>query len=268
MKIIYLLPLTFVLTIFCNPAYSQLNRLRNKIENKAEDAAIDALFGKKKDNNTSSSDGNSEYSEDENSSGSRNRARNTGGAGLTTTPPDVNKYLTEAEASYATSSYGKARSALQQAMLGVEMEIGHQILNSLPESINGLNKEESSDQVASAGYGWAGLTIQRIFTNGDDKEFQVLVANNSVMLSAVNLYLLNGGYSQSSGEQQNWKQTTLKGHKAVISYDEYDGYKLSVPIGQTSLINFEAINFANEDEVMQAAEKIDIDGIMKKLGEQ
>ena len=88
------------------------------------------------------------------------------------------------------------------------------------------------------------------------------------MMSAVNMYLANGGYSQQTGGQQNWKQTKVKGHKAIIEYDENSGYKLSVPLGQTSLIVWEGINYANEQEMMTSANSFDIDGIKKMLGEK
>ena len=54
----------------------------------------------------------------------------------------------------------------------------------------------------------------------------------------------------------------------MIEYNEGSGYKLSVPVGQSSLIVWEAINFASEQEVMNAANAFDIDGIKKMLGEQ
>ncbi len=87
-------------------------------------------------------------------------------------------------------------------------------------------------------------------------------------MSAVNMYLTSGGYAQSTGGQQNWKQTKVKGYRAVIEYNEGSGYKLSVPVGQSSLIVWEAINFASEQDVMNAANAFDIDGIKKMLGEQ
>jgi hypothetical protein len=43
---------------------------------------------------------------------------------------------------------------------------------------------------------------------------------------------------------------------------------LSVPLGQSSLIVWEAVNFATEQEVMAAANTFDIEGIKKMLGEQ
>jgi hypothetical protein len=266
MKILYLLLISFAFSLLLSPAYGQLYRLKNKVENKVEDAAIDAIFGKKKDKNSES---DSDYSEggDSSTGSGRSRASNKGGAGLVTTPPDVNKYLTEAETSYNSTSYNKARSALQQAMLGVELEIGQLILKSLPESISGLNKDEKADQVTSTGYGWAGLTINRVYSDGDDKEFQVTIANNSTYLTAMNMFMTSGTYAQT-GEQQNWKKTTVKGHDGIISYDDYDGYKLSVPLGQSSFLVFQGINFADEADMMVAANVVDIDDIKMKLGEQ
>ncbi|EJF09235.1 hypothetical protein [Pontibacter sp. BAB1700] len=114
----------------------------------------------------------------------------------------------------------------------------------------------------------AGLTIMRQYTDNSEKELRVMVANNSVMLSAVNMYLANGGYTQTSGEQQNWKQTRVKGHRAVIEYDDASGYKLTVPMGQSSLLVYEGVNFKNEQEMMTAANAVDIDGIKKMLGEK
>jgi hypothetical protein len=153
-------------------------------------------------------------------------------------------------------------------MLGVELEIGNKILKSLPESVSSLNKDVSADQVTSTGYGWAGLTIHREYNDTKEKELRITVANNAMWMSAVNMYLSSGGYAQQTNGQQNWKQTKVKGYRAVIEYDQSSGYKLSVPIGQSSLIVYEGVNFANENDMMTAANTIDIDGIKKMLGEQ
>lgn len=153
-------------------------------------------------------------------------------------------------------------------MLGVELEIGNKILKSLPESISGMSKDQSADQVTSTGYGWNGLTIHREYNDSNDKELRVTVANNSVWMAGVNAYLANGGYAQQTNGQQNWKQTKVKGNRAIIEYDESSGYKLSVPLGQSSLIVYEGVNIASEADMMKAAEAVDIDGIKKQLGEQ
>jgi hypothetical protein len=251
------------------------NRLKNKVANKGEQKAgeaIDNLFNGKKKNQNSSNGGNangqSNTGSSNGSNGSGNNPSNKGGGGLVSTPPDVKQNLTDAEAAYKKSSYGEARYAVQQAMLGVELEIGNKILKSLPESISGLKKEDNADQVTSTGYGWAGLTIYREYNDTKDKEIRVTIANNSVWMAGVNAYLANGGYAQQTNGQQNWKQTKVKGNRAIIEYDESSGYKLSVPLGQSSLIVYEGVNIASEGDMIKAAETLDIDGIKKQLGEQ
>jgi hypothetical protein len=251
-----------------------LDRLKNKVGNKTEQKAgqeIDKLFGGKKNqsgNQTGQTGqtGSGGQQGGQNGTGGGNNPSNTGGGGLISTPPDVNQNLADAEAAYKKNSYGEARYSVQQAMLGVELEIGNKIIKSLPESVSGLNKEAESDQVTSTGWGWAGLTIHREYST-KDKQFSVTIANNSVLMAGVNAYL-SGGYAQQTGGQQNWKQTKVKGYRAVIEYSEGSGYELSVPIGQSSVIVFEGINFASEAEMMKAAEVFDIDAIKKELGEQ
>ena len=258
-------------------SFTSQAQLLNKLKQKSENAAIDKLFGgkdkKKTDESTTNQGGTNGTGTNGTgtngtTSGGSNNPSNKGGGGLISTPPDVKQNLADAEASYKAASYGEARYALQQAMLGVELEIGNQILKSLPETIGGLAKIEKEDQVTSTGSGWAGLTIQRKYNNDKEKELTVTIANNAMMMSAVNMYFSSGGYAQTNGGEQNWKQTKVKGNRAIIEYNEGSGYKLSVPIGQSSLIVFEGVNFATEPEMMKAAEAVDIDGIKKMLGEQ
>ena len=243
----------------------------NKLKQKADEAASKALEKKAKEKIGSSDepDNPNTGDSDNSSSSSQNRSRpsNKGGGGLVSTPPDVNQNLSDAETSYNAKRYGEARYAVQQAMLGVEMQIGEKVLEAMPASVSGLDKVEPADQVTSSGYGWVGLTIHREYLK-DDKQLTTTVANNSALMTAVNMYLTNGGYSQTTNGEQNWKQTKVKGHKAIIEYDDDSGYKLSVPLGQTSLIMWEGINFASEQEMMSAANAFDIDGIKKMLGEK
>ncbi len=244
--------------------------LLNKLKQKADEAASKALEKKVKEEVGISDDTNNTDASGSPAgtpSQSRNKPSNKGGGGLISTPPDVKQNLSDAETSYKAGSYGEARYAVQQAMLGVEMEIGKMVLESMPGTVSGLDKVPEADQVTSSGYGWAGLTIYREYLK-DDKQLTTTVANNSVWMSAVNMYLANGGYSQTTNGEQNWKQIKIKGNKAIIEYNDDTGYKLSVPLGQTSLIVWEGVNFASEQEMTAAANAFDIDGIKKMLGEK
>ncbi|MBS1489769.1 MAG: hypothetical protein JSS93_04535 [Bacteroidetes bacterium] len=245
-------------------AQSFLNKLKNKAE-KTLEQSVDKKLGINQPQNNTGQPTNTPQG----SGGSQNNtgAGNQSGAGLISTPPDVKQNLSDAESAYGKSSYGEARYSVQQAMLGVELEIGNQILKSLPTTISGLSYDQKQDQVTSTGWGWAGLTIQRKYPSSG-KNLDVTVANNAAWMSAVNIYLSSGGYAQQSGGQQNWKQTRIKGYRAIIEYYESSGYKLSVPVGQSSLVVFEGRNFATEPDMMSACNAVDLDNIKKMLGEK
>jgi hypothetical protein len=229
-----------------------------KMKEKADKAIDQTING-----NKSSNQGNNGTSGSSNTGGASNKT----GGGLISTPPDVNENLNAAEKAFDSKSYSDARYSVQQAMLGVELQIGQQILKGLPDDISGLKKDTTKDQVTSTGWGWAGLTIQREYRQ-NDMEFKVAIANNAVWMQAINAYFTNAGYAQTNGGEQKWKQTRVKGYKAIIEWDASSGYKLSVPIGQTSLIIMEGVNFKSEQDMMNAAEKIDIDKIKSTLGEK
>lgn len=259
-----------LLLCFSMHASSQglLKKLKQKAENVAErvvDKKIDEKIGTpgNSGNQAPGQPGANESSR----SGGRGRNSNSTGEGLVTVPPDVNKFLTEADDAFKKNSLSDSRYSLQQAMLGVEMEIGKKILNDLPPMIKTLKKDTTAGKVTSTGWGWVGLMIQAHYNN-EKQDLDIDIANNAAWMQAINLYLTNGAYSQSNGEQQNWKQTKLKGNRAVIEFDKNSGYKLSVPLGQTSLIIFQGVNFSTENEMMDACSVIDIDGIKKELGEK
>jgi hypothetical protein len=252
----------------CFSHHQASGQLLNKMKQKLEDQAVDKVLNGGNKNNTSQPGSTSNPSGTTTGSGtSARRAQNKGGEGLISTPPDVKQNLADAENYFKTAKYSETRQAVQQAMLGVEMEIGQKILKSLPESISGLKKDDAVEQVTSSGWGWAGLTILRQYSNNDDKELRVTVANNAAWMSAVNLYFANS-QAQTTGGQQNWKQTSVKGNRAILEFDAGSGYKLTVPFGQTSLLVYEGVNFKNEQEMMTAANTVNIDNIKKMLGEK
>jgi hypothetical protein len=239
--------------------------LVGKLKQKAAEAGEKAVE-KKVDQKTGSGNSTTPPGGEPTSNSSHNGPTNKGGGGLIMTPPDVKQNMSEAESAFKAGSYSEARYALKQAMLGVEMEIGENVLKSLPTNVSGLKKDDERDQVTSMGAGWVGLTIQRVYSDGKDKELDVNIANNSAWVSAASMYLTNSSYATSG--QQNWKQIKVKGHKGVLEYDDSSGYKLSVPIGQSSIIVWNGINFSSEQEIMAAANAFDIDGIKKTLGEK
>ncbi len=241
--------------------YSQ--GILNKIKNKGEDKAVDKLFGDDKNKQNTGSDNSSVSTNSGNSSSST--VSNTKGSGLNNTAPDVSANIKDAETAFNGKKYTDARFAVRQAILGIELEIGKNILKGLPDEIDNLPKIDEEDNVTSSGIGFVGLIIERTYRK-DDKQLKITIGNDAAMLSAVNMYLSSGAYA--STQDQNHKQVTYKEYHGILEYDEGSGYKLSVPFGQSSILVAEGVNFENEQEIMDAANKIDIDSIKKELGEQ
>jgi hypothetical protein len=250
-------------------AYGQgiLKKIKDKAQqttDKIIDKKIDDAVGTNNNNN-----GPNSGTPDMSSVGRSGKPSNKSGEGLISTPPNVNDNLASAETAFKASKYSDARYSVRQAMLGVQMEIGKKILEGLPETISGLKKDVSSDKVTSAGWGmgWSGLTIQRDYKQ-DDKQLSFTIANNAMWMQAVNMYFTNSGYMQTSGGEQKWKQTKVQDEKAIIEFDASTGYKLSIPVGQTTLLVYEGINFANEQDFMNAVNQIKIAAIKTQLGEK
>lgn len=75
-------------------------------------------------------------------------------------------------------------------------------------------------------------------------------------------------YTQSNGDTQNFKQIKVNGNKAVIRYEENEGYTVLVQLGPNGRLTFEGVNFTTEQDMMSAVNTFNIDAIKKMLGEK
>ncbi len=251
--------IVFLMLFLVGEQANAQGRFIKKLKDKAEDKAVEKIFGEDKKESSSSGEGSSSGT-----SVPGSRTANTKGEGLVSTPPDVIQNIEDADAYFGKKNYADARFAVRQAILGIELEMGNKILEDLPQEIEGLSYVKDEDMVASSGIGFVGMVIQRSYRKGD-KEFKVTVGNDAAMLSAANLYLSSGAYATTS--DQNYKTIRFGEYRGVLEYDEYSGYKLSVPFGQSSVLVTNGINFMTEKEMMDASENIDIEKIKKVLGE-
>ena len=254
-RIVTGLILGLVLILFTEQQISAQSFLK-KLKQRAEDEIIDDVFGENKKTESAS------FQQTNSASGTENSR----GGGLTHSAPDVAENISNAESSFKQGSYTEARYAVRQAILGIEMEIGQNILDGLPETVKGLKTVPENDNVASMSIGFVGLIIERVYL-GNDQQLKVIVGNDAVMLSSVNMYLTSGAYA-STAEEENHKQVKFKDYRGVLAYDDYSGYTLSVPFGQSSIFIAEGINFESEQEIMAAANEFDIEKIKKEFGEQ
>jgi len=242
------------------PAQGLLKKIKDKVVNKTIDKEVEKKTGVPSES--------SESGNNNSNSSSSGKPTNKGGGGLTNTePPDVKAQMAEAETAHGAKNYSDARYSLQQALMGIEIQLGRQILKSLPPAIVSVPADTLQDKVMSTQWGWSNLSIQRVYRK-DDKQLTITIGNNGLYAGVVNMYFANAGMMEANNDKQNFKQVRVKGNKAIIQYDDRKGYTLMMQMGQTSLIVWECINFANEQEVMTAANSFDIDGIKKMMGEQ
>ncbi len=240
-------------------AQNPLKKLKGKI-NEAVDKAMGNEVQKQTGLPTGDNSGNT---------GSDGKPVNKGGAGLTNTePPDVKAQMAEAATAHKAAQYSDARYALSQALMGVEIQLGREILKSLPKTAAGLPADTLQDKVMSTQWGWSNLSIQRVYKDKADKQMTMVIGNAGIYSGLAQVYFANAGMIEASGQQQNFKQVRVKGNKGIIEYDDNKGYTLIITLGQTSGIVWECINFATEKEVMDVANSFDIDGLKKMLGEQ
>lgn len=217
-----------------------LKKLKDKasdVANRAVDKKIDKAVGI--DNSTENTTSADQSSSSSSSSGRMGRPSNKVGEGLkNTTPPDVTQQITDAETAQASGNLSEARYSIQQALLGIELQLGKEILKNLPPAVGDLAKDTLEDRVTSTQWGWANLMIQRIYRK-DDKQLSILVGNNSMYSGFMDI-LFAGNYTQSNGETQNFKQIKVKGNKAVIKFGEREGYTVLVQLGQAGMITLKA----------------------------
>ncbi len=224
-----------------------------KLKEKAKQTVQEGIFGEEGETGE-------EATMQETSSSSPSNIR---GGGLTTTPPDVMENIASAETSLDKKQYSDARYSVRQAVLGIEMEMGQKVLEGLPKSVKGLDMVPEEDRVSSMSMGFTGLSIERVYRGGD-QQLELTIGNDAMMLASINMYLSMGAYE--TGENQ--KTVTFQGNRGVLEYDDYSGYTLSVPFGQSSIFVLNGINFSDEQEIMSAAGEFDIEKIKKELGEQ
>ena len=137
----------------------------------------------------------------------------------------------------------------------------------LPATAAGLPADTTDDRVVSNRWGWANLTIQRTYQK-DDKEMVVVIGNNPLYSGAMEMYFNSSMYSQTNAEAKNMKQIKVQGNRAVVKFEQSEGYSLLVQIGQSGSITWTGVNFASEQELLNAVNTFNIAEVKTILGEK
>src|ERR1700712_1934148 len=186
--------ITVVLLAACLSNFSTQGQFLKKLKDKIVKDKIDNTVDKSIGTNTSQTDAGN--------TSSSGKPSNTKGAGLTnTTPPDVNQQIADAKQSQSAGNYSDARYSIQQALMGIELQIGKQILLSLPATVSGLLKDTVENKVMSTQWGWNNLTIQSVYKKAD-QQMTVTIGNNGIYSGLVSMYF-NSAYMQTNSNGNN-----------------------------------------------------------------
>jgi len=180
-------------------------------------------------------------------------------------PPDVNQNIDQAIVAFNAKNYGDTRFSIRQAIVGIEMQLGFEVLKEFPDTMNGLLYDPEEDEVISSGLGFVGLLISRDYTDGTNL-IEARIANNTAMISSTNYYLSNPTFVSSSDE--NYKVVRVNGQRALLEYVYDEQYKLSLPFGQSSILYLHCFSCNSEEDIVSAMEAVDVEKIKNILGEQ
>ncbi len=264
-KIFFYAFMISMLSAYNGSAQGFLKKMGQKLGNEAG-KMLDKGDNSNSDQNNSNQNSSNTNSQDNSSVVSQNNVTTSSTGRKKMKPPDVKKLIADAETAYGSKNYEDTRYNIEQAEAGIELEIGYQILDSLPKSVNDQNYKEDDDQVISNGYGFAGFDVERSYYTKEDKTLDINIMNNSAVSSGVNMMLTNPMYMNSSNN--NTKAVKVGDYRAVLTAEDDGSFTLSIPIGQSSVIIMKCGSCKDEDAVTQTAGNFNIESIKMMLGEQ
>ena len=252
----YLLFFSLFLLISLNTFSQSWGSLKRKLENEVVDKLVDEVFEDTDADN-----------EDSQSTGTSDRpSQKSGSSGLDNSTDNIPADLESASNQFKASEYREARSSLRRALKSLEFKIGQKLIASLPEDIKGLSYTSDADRVSSSTATWAGLTVHREYQKKD--VWAAISVHNSSMSGIAKSAVYSGYYSSSSASDEQYKDISINGYDAVITFSESSGYSIGLPLGQQTFILIEGVNISSEGEMISLAESFDYDEIKDILGEQ
>lgn len=187
-----------------------------------------------------------------------------------------NDYIKEAQTFYQQKNYKQAQLSLQDAITELNKLMSGQIVDLLPKDINGLKAMEGGNNSTNLGMmGGGGMTISKNYEHPVKKEIQaeIQLIANSPMISAVSMYFTNPSMMGEGAKtvRVGTTRAILKSEMQETSDANGNPIKLRsteihIPLGQT-LITINTKGFANEQEELAFASKLDFVKIKAAVGE-
>jgi hypothetical protein len=177
---------------------------------------------------------------------------------------EIEKNLNDARSAYSNGDLEAARFALQQAMYELDLAIGREILELLPERLGYLNYSDADDMVGSANMGFIGLHLSRTYQNDEKQSAELQIIADSPLLAGINAILA----MPVIGRDPNQKRIRVDGYRGLLQRSENAqgdvSWDMQIPFGSSLLtVNFHGIN--EEDAIMDMANTIPIQQIARLI---
>jgi hypothetical protein len=182
--------------------------------------------------------------------------------GINILAQDIQARLDAAKSDYQSGNLEGARFELQEALNEINQVIGKEILKLLPSEMGGMSSDSMGDEVTGTAAGFAGLYVNREYS-GENKNASVSIVSDSPMLAGINTMLTMPAFV---GTDENQKRVKVSNYKALLTKDTDDqgiaSYDIQVPVSNL-LLTFNCTGIADEDEVVEMANTIPVDQIVK-----
>ncbi len=178
---------------------------------------------------------------------------------------DFTKDMATAKSAYNSGKLEESHFALLQAMQELDLIVGKEVLQLLPQKMDTLMYNVKDDNVSGT-IGYVGTSMHRSYGKGDRKA-DLTIISNSPMLGMINAVLNNpmmGGLA-NDGKSKTVKVQGYKGRlerKDTEKPDVYD-YELQIPLGN-ALITF-LVEQCTDKQALALAETIPLQQIAKLI---
>jgi len=176
---------------------------------------------------------------------------------------ELMEHINQAQRTAGSKNYREAKQELTMALNAISL-IQLEILNSyLPSAPAGWTEEEmEGTDLGAFGFGmFAGLSATKRYQNGE-KDLYIEIMMDSPMIGTLRMFFDNPMFLKSD---PNNKIVTVKGQRALLNYDKNEkSGELSIIIG-SSVIAVKGSEGVTSEDLTTFMNRIDIDGISKKL---
>jgi hypothetical protein len=174
---------------------------------------------------------------------------------------DFNSNVQTARQSYNSGDLENSRFAMQQMLQELDIISGKETLKILPSTLGDMAAKTAEDAV-SAGSGFAGAVIHRIYQT-DNRTATMEIISNSPLVASVNAILAIPFIG--TGGNSDRMVIRVEGYKALVqkkSEANSESYEIQIPLGST-LISVKTENYKND--ITRLANEIPVGQIAQKL---